>query len=102
MHRLAAWVFARWFFLRYVAGDGSLDDSTNSVEYEIFSVTELSSGKNFVIYTDPEKLREEMLALAPEDRGEINKLIGLIKTFSGFRIASGFFGAVRMGILLAA
>lgn len=76
---------------------GALDDSTNSVEYEIFSVTELSSGKNFVIYTDPEKLREEMLALAPEDRGEINKLIGLIKTFSGFRIASGFFGAVRMG-----
>ena len=53
---------------------GAIDDTTKAIEYDIFTEIELSSGKNFKVYTDPDKLRKEMIELAPGDSKEINKI----------------------------
>ncbi|MDD5686894.1 MAG: NAD(P)/FAD-dependent oxidoreductase [Elusimicrobia bacterium] len=61
---------------------GALDDTTKVVEYDVYSVVELSSGRKISIYTDPEKLEKEMLALSGEDEKEIKRFIRAIKLFS--------------------
>jgi len=49
------------------------------VTYPYFSVVTDAEGNRFTIWSDPEKLREEMLRLAPEDRKMINRIIHDIK-----------------------
>ncbi|NCO23929.1 MAG: hypothetical protein COZ07_10660 [Candidatus Infernicultor aquiphilus] len=42
------------------------------------------NGKIATIYTDPEKLRNELIAIAPEDRGFIHSFIKGIKKLANF------------------
>ncbi len=75
---------------------GAIDDTTKAIEYDIFTEIELSSGKNFKVYTDPDKLRKEMIELAPGDSKEINKLIGLVKTFSKMNFPNNFWDMLKL------
>jgi phytoene dehydrogenase-like protein len=52
------------------------------VEWDEYMRVRLASGQIFTIYTDPAKLEQEMLRLAPEDGKLIGRLCGAIRRFS--------------------
>ncbi|MFC2102767.1 phytoene desaturase family protein [Bacteroidota bacterium] len=49
------------------------------VPIEYFTKVIDKAGRSFTVYTDPDKLREEMLAIAPEDKKLINRIARDIK-----------------------
>ncbi len=52
------------------------------VDHEIFKHTELEDGRSFSVYVNPDKLEEELLKFAPEDKELIEEFIKGIKVFS--------------------
>ena len=52
------------------------------VEWDEYMRVGISSGETFTIYTDPARLQEEMLRLAPQDAKLIGRLCGAIRRFS--------------------
>jgi len=52
------------------------------VEWDEYVSVRTSSGETFTVYTDPRKLRDEMLRLAPEDGRLIGQLCNAIEGFS--------------------
>ncbi len=61
-------------------GAGDLD----YVEWSVYSVIRLSDGDSFTVYTDPDKLEEEMTRLSPEDASAVKTLVKAIRTVSQF------------------
>lgn len=55
-------------------------DNKQIVNHDIFYQTNLGGGKKFTLYTDSNKLREEMLKFAPEDEALINEFIKSIES----------------------
>lgn len=51
------------------------------IDPEIFLMVEGPNGQRFTLYTDPERLKAEMLRLAPEDVAEIGRFIALVERF---------------------
>jgi phytoene dehydrogenase-like protein len=52
------------------------------VEWDEYMSVRTTSGETFTVYTDPRKLRDEMLRLAPEDGRLIGQLCNAIERFS--------------------
>jgi phytoene dehydrogenase-like protein len=52
----------------------------NIINHEIFISTNLGNGTSFNVYSNSDRLKEEMLRHAPEDKDLINSLINAIKT----------------------
>ncbi len=51
------------------------------VDSEVFQVAEGRDGRRLTFYSDLQRLRAEMLRVAPEDRGEIDRFIALVEKF---------------------
>jgi phytoene dehydrogenase-like protein len=51
------------------------------IDSEIFQMVEGADGRRLTFYTDPQRLKAEMLRLAPEDAAEIERFIALIERF---------------------
>lgn len=49
------------------------------VTYDYFTKVIDQDGRVFTVYTDPERLQEEMMAIAPEDRKQIRRIVRDIK-----------------------
>jgi phytoene dehydrogenase-like protein len=49
--------------------------------YDYYSQSMDEKGNRFTAYCDPERLRKEMLSIAPEDKGAIDQVISDIKKF---------------------
>jgi len=49
------------------------------VTYDYFTKVIDEAGRTFTVYTDPDRLRAEMLAIAPEDRKKIDRIVRDIK-----------------------
>lgn len=54
--------------------------------YEYYGKSLDEYGNSFFAYADPDKLREHMLSIAPEDRKQINRVIKAIRTFMKFEM----------------
>jgi phytoene dehydrogenase-like protein len=59
------------------------------IPYDVYSVVTDESGNRFTIYTNPDKLREEMLRLGPEDRKAIDRIIHDIKVMMKYEMPPG-------------
>lgn len=59
-------------------------DEKNIVNHEIFIHTKLEKGKSFSVYTNVDKLQEEMLKNAPEDKELIEEFIDAINLCKKF------------------
>jgi phytoene dehydrogenase-like protein len=73
------------------------------VEWDEYIRVRTAGGETFTVYTDPQKLQEEMLRLAPEDGDLIRPFCRAIRRFSGMDMPvttekMGFFR--RLGYLL--
>jgi len=60
------------------------------IRYDYFTKVIDESGRHFTVYTDPEKLREEMLSVAPEDRKQINRIARDIKILMRYELPTEF------------
>ena len=49
------------------------------IEFDEILRIEDENGKELVLYSDPDKLKDEMMKLSPEDKDLINELIGVVK-----------------------
>ncbi len=49
------------------------------VTYDYFTKVIDKAGRTFTVFTDPARLREEMMAIAPEDKKQINRIVRDIK-----------------------
>jgi phytoene dehydrogenase-like protein len=56
------------------------------VEPEVYAVFETISGKQIHFYTDPDRLAEELIRIAPEDSERTRSLCRTIKKFSGLNM----------------
>jgi phytoene dehydrogenase-like protein len=65
----------------------------------VFQVLERGD-EALTIYRDPGRLRDELLAKAPEDAAAIREFVGLIEKFSKFRFPEGDSFLANMGALL--
>jgi phytoene dehydrogenase-like protein len=54
-------------------------EGKSMVNHEIFISTNLGNGKSFTVYSDSDRLKEEMLKYAPEDKDLIDSFINAIK-----------------------
>ena len=59
----------------------ALEEDTDVFFHDTFSVFDFPDGKKLTVYADIDKFRAELLAFAPEDAKEINKLCRMIKRF---------------------
>jgi len=57
---------------------GAIKDK-NVINHEIFISTSLGNGESFTVYSDSERLKEEMLKHAPEDKALIESFINAVK-----------------------
>lgn len=64
---------------------GAFDSTTTIHETEYFSKIDID-GEIFTFYADLEKLKEEMLRVAPEDKKQINRFIKGIKAYMHVQI----------------
>jgi phytoene dehydrogenase-like protein len=58
--------------------------------YEYFSKVRDPQGNEFTFYTDPDKLMEQMMAVAPEDKKIIREIVGDIKKFMKYEMPAEF------------
>ena len=58
----------------------------NFINFDDAGEYEDGSGKVFTLYTNPGKLREEMIGFAPEDTETIDEFIGAIREISKYKI----------------
>ncbi len=59
---------------------------TEFYNYEYSGKAIDNKGNSFFAYADPDKLREQMLSIAPEDRKQINRIIKDIRTFMKYEM----------------
>lgn len=59
-------------------------DRINFHFFDELSLIKLKDGREFHFYTNPDKLRNELLKIAPEDRNFINEIIESIKIFAKY------------------
>lgn len=59
---------------------GAIQNKT-IINHEIFVHTDLEAGKSFSVYTDTNRLKEEMLRYAPEDKKLVEEFINSIDAF---------------------
>lgn len=52
------------------------------IEWDVYTVVHLSGGERFTVFTDPERLRTEMLRLGPDDGKVINVIVRNIERVS--------------------
>ena len=57
-------------------------EGTGVVEWDEYARVRVSSGETFTVFTDPTRLEQEMLRLAPEDGEPIRALCDAIRAFS--------------------
>jgi phytoene dehydrogenase-like protein len=62
---------------------GAVQD-TKMIDHEIFQKYRDIDGKEFIIYSDIDKLEEHMLALSPPDAANIKLMCGLARKFTRF------------------
>ena len=65
-----------WIWKELGAGD------LKYIEWDVYMTVRLSDGDTFTVYTDPDKLKAEMLRLGPDDRKTVDFLIDGIKKIS--------------------
>lgn len=73
--------------------------------YDFYSHAIDTEGRRFVAYCDPERLRQEMLSIAPEDKKAIDEIIEDIKKFMRYGLPlefkiSNLYPALRALLLL--
>ncbi len=59
------------------------------VDHEEFVRVVGTDGKTFILYTDPDRLEQHMLALAPQDAAVIREFCGALRTFVHSEIPAG-------------
>lgn len=64
-------------------------ESLKFIDFDIFSTVEDSAGKQLHIYTNADRLLQEMLEKAPEDEKQIRKLVKGIKRLAKFKLPIG-------------
>ena len=64
---------------------GAFDETSTIYETDYFTKVDIN-GEIFTFYADLDKLKEEMLRVAPEDKKQINRLIKGIKAYMHVRI----------------
>ena len=65
-----------WIWKELGAGD------LKYIEWDVYMTVRLSDGDTFTVYTDPDKLKAEMLRLGPDDRKIVKFLIAGIRKIS--------------------
>ena len=63
--------------------------NTKIVDHEEFTRVENREGKQFILYTNIDKLENHMKELSPDDVGQIEKLTGTLRKFTRFATATG-------------
>lgn len=65
---------------------GAFDERTTIYPNDYFCKFDLSDGRIFTFWSDPKKLKDEMMAIAPEDKWQILRFMTGIKTYRHVRI----------------
>jgi phytoene dehydrogenase-like protein len=62
--------------------------NTEFVKFDVIQTIEDENGNQFILYSDPDKLKDEMISFGPEDKGLIEELTSAIKQLSSFKMDS--------------